>query len=100
MCKPALKIDICLVEFSEWTGNLLFMRENVALNFNRSLRTTNVLRKMLSTRKVLLSGNQPLGTFHDLNGNFFMSSSVLRIAAFYERICERNHLKHAWLPIR
>ena len=48
------------LKFSERSRNLLFMRENVALDLNRMLRITNhLLCKILSARKIVLSGNRP-----------------------------------------
>ena len=37
----AVKADFHSVEFSDWTGNLLFTCEDVALDLNRMLRVTN-----------------------------------------------------------
>ena len=41
-CFSCFKADFHSVEFSDWTGNLLFTCENFALNLNRTLRLTNV----------------------------------------------------------
>ena len=39
----SLKAEFHSVEFSAWTGNLLFTCENIAFNLNRMLRVTNAL---------------------------------------------------------
>lgn len=50
----SLLADFHSVEFSGGTGNLLFMRESIALNLNRKLRVTNpLLCKISSARKIL-----------------------------------------------
>ena len=56
-----VKADFHSVEFSDWTGSLLFTCKNVALNLSRMLRVSNVLLCQIQpARKILLSGNQPL----------------------------------------
>ena len=55
-----LKADFHSVEFSDWTGNPLFMCENTALNLNRMPRVTNILLSQIqSARKILLNRSQP-----------------------------------------
>ena len=56
-----VKADFHSVEFSDRTGNPLFTFENAALNLKRRLRVSNnLLCQIQSTRKILLSENQPL----------------------------------------
>ena len=55
-----LKADFHSVESSEWTGNLLFTRETVALNLNKMSHVADLLLCLFpSAKKILLSGNQP-----------------------------------------
>ena len=58
--KIYVRADFHSVEFSNWTGNPLFVCENVAVVLNRMSRVTNILlSEIQSTRKILLRGNQP-----------------------------------------
>ena len=62
--RQIFKADFHSLEFSEWIGDLLPMRENVTLNLNRMLPMTNsFLCKILSTPKILLIGNHSLRYF-------------------------------------
>ena len=55
-----LKADFYSVEFSDWTGIPLLTCENVAFNLKRMLcMNNNILCQIQSTRKIILSGNQP-----------------------------------------
>ena len=55
-----VKSDFHSIEFSVWTGNLLFTWENVVLNLNRVLRMTNILlSKIKPAQKFPLTGNCP-----------------------------------------
>ena len=57
----AIRAEFHSVGFADWTGNPLFTYENFSLNLNRMLRVTkNLLCQFQSTKKLLLSGNQPL----------------------------------------
>ena len=68
--------DFHSVEFSDWTGNLLFTSENVALNLNSA--TNVLLYQIQSARKILLSGNQPLiSQFQLVSALEFLQSVVL-----------------------
>ena len=54
--KTPLKTDLNSVEFSDWTGNPLFVCENVAAILNAMSLVTNILlSRIKSVRKILLT---------------------------------------------
>ena len=68
MSYQIVKADFLSVEFSNWTGNPLFMCENVAMTLNRISHVTNILlSKIQSTWKILLS------EFSDWTGNLLLT---------------------------
>ena len=49
------KADFQSLKLSEWTGNLLFMRDNITLNFNKML----CLTKLFIVQDSVCSGDSP-----------------------------------------